>query len=112
MVRAPSKTGAWTLEGLAAVTAVTTRTSKYVLVEVSAPPANQELEILRDAGIHGLALDVGSTSRDSMAELKQALQDMPRPQPDRRDRRAALLPGSAFPRGDAPPHEDPDEHDE
>ena len=112
MVRAPGKTGAWTLEELAAVTAVTTRTSKYVLVEVSAPPANQELEILRDAGIHGLALDVGATSQDGLAELKQALQDMPRPQPDRRERRAALLPGSAFPRGDTPSHADPDEHDE
>ena len=112
MVRAPGKTGAWSLGELAAITAVTTRTSKYVLVEVSAPPANNELEILRDAGIQGLALDVGTTSQAALAELKQALQDMPRPQPDRRDRRAALLPGSAFPRGDAPPHEDPDEHDE
>jgi hypothetical protein len=112
MVRAPGKTGAWTLGELATVTAVTTRTSKYVLVEVSASPEKKELEILRDAGIHGLALDVGATSQAGLAELKQALQDMPRPQPNRRDRRVALLPGSAFPQGGAPSHEDPDEEDD
>ncbi len=112
MVRLPGKTGAWTLGELANVTAITTRTSKYVLVEVWSSPENKELEILRDAGIHGLVLDVGATSQAGLTELKQALQDMPRPQPGRGDRRAALLPGSAFPRGDTPSHADPDEHDE
>ena len=112
MVRVPGKTGAWTLGELATVTAVTTRTSKYVLVEVSAPPEKQELEMLRDAGIHGLALDVGAVSQASLSDLKQALQDMPRPQPNRRDRRVALLPASAFPQGDMPSHADPDEEED
>ena len=112
MVRVPGTTGAWTLGELAGVTAITTRTSKYVLVEVSAPPEKKELEILRDAGIHGLALDVGAVSQADLSEFKQALQDMPRPQPGRRDRRVALLPGSAFPQGDTPSHADPDEEDD
>jgi hypothetical protein len=112
MVRVPGKTGAWTLGELATVTAVTTRTSKYVLVEVSAPPEKQELEMLRDAGIHGLALDVGAVSQANLSDLKQALQDMPRPQPNRRDRHVALLPASAFPQGDMPSHADPDEEED
>jgi len=89
-------TAPWTLGDLAAVIAVSRRVSKYVLLEVSQPPGAAELVALRDAGVHGLVVDVASAPSGSLAGLKAALLSMPRRRPGKRERTIASLPGSVF----------------
>jgi hypothetical protein len=95
-------TAPWTLGDLAAVTAVSRRVSKYILLEVSQPPGAAELVALRDAGVHGLVVDVASAPSGSLAGLKAALLNMPRRRPVRRERAAASLPDSVFPTVEPP----------
>jgi hypothetical protein len=101
-------TAPWTLGDLAAVTAVSRRVSKYILLEVSQPPGAAELVALRDAGVHCLVVDVASAPSGSLAGLKAALLNMPRRRPIRRERAAALLPGSVFPAVEPPRREEPE----
>lgn len=101
-------TSAWTLGDLAAVTAVSRRVSKYILLEVSRPPGAAELVALRDAGVNGLVVDVASAPSGSLAGLKAALLDMPRRRPGKRERATALLPGSAFSNVEPPSREEPE----
>lgn len=101
-------TGPWTLEDLAAVAAVSRRVSKYVLLEVSRPPGAAELVALRDAGVHGLVIDLAPAPSGSLTDLKASLLNMPRRRPARRERAAALLPGSAFTSVEPPSHEEPE----
>ena len=112
LISVPDPTGSWTLGDLTAITAISSRVGKYILVEVSRPPEKKELEALRNAGVHGLVLDVSAVSSEGLADLKTALQDMPRPQPGRRDRSTALLPASTFPRGQTPSEVEEDDDDE
>ena len=105
---------AWTLKDLATLGAISRRVDKYVLVEVSQPPGKKDLEALRDMGVQGLVLNVGSVSAESLAELKQALLDMPRPRSNRRERERVMLPGSVYGLSDSPEpeHEEEEEDDE
>ena len=114
LINGPASSSQWTLEDLATVAGVTRRVNKYVIVETSQLPGAKELEALRDAGVNGLAVDVAIVPAEKLAELKTALQDMPRQRPNRRDRTMAIVPGSAFPSGSSPePREpEPDEDDE
>lgn len=105
-------TAPWTLGDLAAVTAVSRRVSKYILLEVSQPPGAAELVALRDAGVHGLVVDVASAPSGSMAGLKAALLNLPRRRPARRERAAALLPGPVFSTVEPPGHEEPEPDDD
>jgi hypothetical protein len=100
-------TAPWTLGDLAAVTAVSRRVSKYILLEVSQPPGAAELVALRDAGVHGLVVDVAPAPSGSLADLKAALLVMPRRRPGRRERAIASLPGSVFSSAEPPSHEEP-----
>ena len=86
----------WTLRNLATIGAVSGRVNKYILVEVSDPPSPKELEALRNAGVHGLVLDVGAVSPKALAGLKTGLLDLPRQQPARRERPIATLSGTAY----------------
>ena len=104
----PNVTAPWTLADLAAVTAVSRRVSKYILLEVSQPPGAAELVALRDAGVHGLVVDVASTPSGSLTDLKAALLVMPRRRPGRRERAIASLPGSVFSSVEPPSHEEPE----
>jgi hypothetical protein len=104
----PNVTAPWTLGDLAAVTAVSRRVSKYILLEVSQPPGADELVALRDAGVHGLVVDVASAPSGSLAGLKAALLVMPRRRPGRRERTIASLPGSVFSSVDSPSHAEPE----
>jgi hypothetical protein len=101
-------TAPWTLRDLAAVAAVSRRVSKYILLEVSQPPGAAELVALRDAGVHGLVVDVASAPSGSLAVLKAALLVMPRRRLGRRERAIASLPGSVFPTVEPPTHAEPE----
>ncbi len=92
----------WTLQDLAAVAKISRRVSQYILVEVSQPPSQKELEALRNVGVHGLVVDVAGMKAKELASLKEALQEMPRQKSERRDRPAAVVPTSAFPGGFSP----------
>ncbi len=96
----------WTLQELASISKISRRVSQYILVEVSQPPGPKELEALRNVGTHGLVVDTAAVSAKQLAELKTALQEMPRQRSERRDRAAAVLPTSAFPGGFAPEQEE------
>ena len=84
------------LKDLATLGAISRRVDKYILVEVAQPPSQKDLEALRDMGVQGLVVDVGSVPSDKLSDLKQSLLDMPRPKSNRRDRATAILPGSAY----------------
>ena len=98
--------GSWTLQDLAAIGKISRRVSQYILVEVSQAPSAKELEALRKVGVHGLVVDAAAVKPKKLAELKAALQEMPRQRSDRRDRPAAVVPTSAFPGGFSPEQEE------
>jgi hypothetical protein len=104
--------GAWTLQDLATVGAISRRVDKYTLVEVSQPPGKKDLEALRDIGVNGLMIDVGSVSAKDLKDLKTALLEMPRPRSGRRERSRAILPGSVYSSGPAPRREDEEEEED
>ena len=114
LINGPASSSQWSLEDLVAVARVTRRVNKYVIVETSQLPGAKELEALRDAGVNGLAVDVGNVPAEKLSELRKAQEDMPRHRPNRRDRTMAIVPRSAFPSGsDSEPQEpEPDEDDE
>ena len=96
----------WTLQDLAAIGNISRRVSQYILVEVSQAPSSKELEALRKVGVHGLAVDAAAVKPKKLAELKAALQEMPRQRSERRDRPVAVVPTSAFPGGFSPEQEE------
>ena len=103
----------WSLLDLAAIGKVSSRVDKYILVEVSQPPGPKELEALRNIGVHGLVIDVAAVETKRLAELKTAMQDMPRRRSGRKERVTAVVPSSAFPGGFSPEREEPEpEEDE
>ena len=81
--------GGWTLANIATVAAVSRRVDKYVLLHLSQPPDKTDLEAIRNAGVQGLAIDVGAAPLDSLQELKTDLLEMPRQRPRQRGREAA-----------------------
>ena len=107
-----SQSATWTLGDLTNITAISSRVNKYILVSINEPPGAKDLEVLRDAGVQGLVVDAGSVSMESLSKLKSDLQEMPRPQPGRKGRTAALLPGSVFAVDRTPAPEEPDEDDD
>ena len=112
LIDVTSQSGTWTLGDLANITAISSRVNKYILVSISEPPGAKDLKVLRDAGVHGLVVDAGSVSMDSLSKMKSDLQEMPRPQPGRKGRTAAVLPSSVFAVDQAPAPEEPDEDDD
>lgn len=113
LIKGPDSSSQWSLEDLVTVAGVTRRVDKYVIVETSQLPGAKELEALRDAGVNGLAVDVASVPGEKLAELKTALENMPRQRPGRKDRSMAILPRSAFPSGSSQTQEpEPDEEEE
>ncbi len=103
--------GPWTLQDLVTVGSISRRTDKYVLVQVSAIPAKDDLVALRDMGASGLILDLASVSAEALDGLKTALLDMPRPR-RRRDRARATVPAAGFSSAPAPSREDDDDDDD
>jgi len=97
--------GSWTLQDLVVLGSLTRRTDKYVLVQVSAIPAGEDLPGLRDMGASGLILDLAGVSVDDLAGLRTALLEMPRPR-RRRDRSRATAPAAGFAFAPAPSRED------
>ena len=112
LIDVTSQSGTWTLGDLTNITAISSRVNKYILVSISQPPGAKDLEVLRDAGVHGLVVDAGSVSTENLSKLKSDLQDMPRPQPGRKSRNAAVLPSSVFAVDRTPAPEEPDEDDD
>jgi len=112
LIDVTSQSGTWTLGDLTNITAISSRVNKYILVSISEPPGAKDLKVLRDAGVHGLVVDAGSVSMDSLSKLKSDLQEMPRPQPGRKGRTAAVLPSSVFAVDRAPAPEEPEEEDD
>jgi hypothetical protein len=110
----PALSSPLTLEDLAGIARISRRVDKFVVLETSQTLSPKELEILRNTGVNGLAVDPALVSSESLEELKAALLDMPRERPNRRERNLALLPRSAFPSGSGggPTEPDPDEDDD
>lgn len=95
LVSVPAPSTPWTLQDLANVARVGRRVDKYVLVETLQIPGPKELEAIRNTGVNGLVVDVGSVASQSLSELKKALLNMPRQRPRTRERSMALLPSTA-----------------
>ncbi len=104
-------TGPWTLQDLVTVGSISRRTDKYVLVQVSAIPAKDDLAAVRDMGASGIILDLSGVSPEDLAGLKAALLEMPRPR-RRRDRARATVPSSGFASAPTPSREDDDDDDD
>ena len=103
--------GPWTLQDLVTVGSLSRRTDKYVLVQISAIPASEDLAALRDMGASGLILDLARVKAGDLAGLKTALLEMPRPR-RRRDRSRANVPTAGFAYSAAPSREDDDGGDD
>lgn len=114
LVNMSTVSGPWMLHDLMAVGSISRRASKYILVAVAQPPGKKDLEALRDLGVRGLVLDVGVATPEALTELKAALLEMPRRRPQRKERTAALLPGSVYaaPQAAAPHHEEEEEEED
>ncbi|MDE2938672.1 MAG: hypothetical protein OXR67_07095 [Chloroflexota bacterium] len=104
-------TGPWTLQDLVTVGSISRRTDKYVLVQVSAIPAKDDLTAVRDMGASGIILDLSGVSPEDLAGLKTALLEMPRPR-RRRDRARATVPSAGFASAPTPSREDDDDDDD
>jgi hypothetical protein len=102
---------AWTLQDLVSVARVSGRVGKNLLAEITEAPDGETLEVLRNAGIIGLVLDV-SAGEEAINGLKEALLNMPRPGADQRGTRSnAILPGAVYSAGRPAQQEEPDEDD-
>jgi len=113
LVNMTAVSGPWTLQDLMAVGNISRRASKYLLLAVSQPPGKKDLEALRDLGVCGLVLDVAEATPEALKGLKADLLDMPRRRPQRKERTAALLPGSVYGGAQAAPaHEEEEEEEE
>lgn len=99
----------WNLVDLASIAAVSRRVEKYILVEVANAPSDKDLEALRNAGVHGLVLDVAEVATEAMENLKSDALKMPRQRPAGRGRAVATIPSSVFPSGAGPEREDEDD---
>ena len=111
MVDLPGNPADWKLQDLAAIARVSGRVGKHLLAEVSGPPNPGALEALRNAGVVGLvvSLSLGDTA---IADLKDALLNMPRPGSNRRARTTPILPGSVYAARRPAPADDPDDDDD
>ena len=104
--------GPWELASLASVASISRRVDKYILVEVSSAPSASGLEALRNAGVHGLVLDVAAVGADDLEKLKSATLEMPRRGSKGRSRASAIVPFSVFPSGAGPRREEEEEEDD
>ncbi len=104
--------GPWELANLAPVASISRRVDKYILVEVANAPSDKDLQALRNAGVHGLVLDVAAVGSDTLEKLKAAALQMPRQRPTGRGRATATVPSSVFPSGATPQREEEPEEDE
>ena len=112
VLRVPGLGDSWNLEDLASVAMVSRRVDKFVLVEVSKAPKAKDLEVLRDAGVDGLVVDVEAVGAEGLAELKKASLDMPRQRSNRRGGVTPIIPSSVFPSGADPEPDEEDDDDE
>ena len=101
----------WTLDDLTVVARISGRLGKYLLAEITEPPAADDLKVLRNAGIDGLVLDV-SAGKDTLNSLKKSLMDMPKPGPERSGKSSAILPGASYSSPREEPAPEPDEDDD
>jgi hypothetical protein len=101
-----------TLRDLATFGLICRRSDQYILLEVSKPPGKKDLEALRDIGVHGLVVDVGSVDPDGINTLKTDLLDLPKPNYRRREKFRAILPGSVYSSGAAEPEYEEEEEEE
>ena len=106
------ETDGLTLRDLATFGLICRRSDQYILLEISKPPGKKDLEALRDIGVHGLVVDVGSVGSDGISALKTDLLDMPKPNFRRRERVRAILPGSVYSSGAAEPEYEEEEEEE
>ena len=98
--------GPWTLADLVHVGKISRRVEEYVLVEVTAAPASKDLEALRNMGVSGLIVEPSTLRGSTLADLKAALLDMPRPRSRRRSQLRATAPGPGFAPASPPTRED------
>ena len=101
----------WTLDDLAKVARISGRLNKYLLAEITEPPAADDLKVLRTAGIDGLVLDV-SAGKEVLESLKKSLMDMPKPGSEKSGKSSAILPGMAYSSQREEQAPEPDEDDD
>ena len=104
--------GPWGLAQVASVAAISRRVDKYILVEVSGTPSDKDLEVLRNAGVDGLVLDVAAVGADALEKLKSAALALPKQRSSGRGRNSAIVPSSVFPSSSAPEPEEEDDDDD
>ncbi len=104
--------GPWSLKDLVTVGALTRRTDKHVLVQLSAIPGKGDLEALRDMGVAGIIVEVNTGNSGDLASLKADLLSLPRPRSRRRERMRATVPGSGFTPSRQPDHDDDGDDDD
>ena len=98
-----------TLQHLMSVGEVRGNISKYLLLEVSPELSIKELEGLRDMGVDGLVLDMGTTSEEALSKLRTAVMELPKKRPPREEKSTAILPqSSSAPSEVQPPDEEED----
>ena len=104
--------GPWGLTDLAAVAVISRRVDKYILVEVANAPSDKDLEVLRNAGVDGLVLDVAIVDQNALEKLKAAALAMPRQRSSGRGRAGAIVPSSVVPSTASPRREEEEEEDD
>ena len=98
-----------TLQNLLSVGVVRGNISKHLLLEVPPELSIKELEGLRDMGVDGLVLDMGTTSEEALGKLRTAVMELPKQRPPREEKSSAILPQSfSVPSGGEPPDEEED----
>ena len=78
LLQLPDTTFPLTLHHLMLISVVRGMTFKYLLLERPSLPTTRELELLRDAGVDGLVVDVAATTIQELSQFRQQLQDLPK----------------------------------
>ena len=112
VLNVPGLGDTWLLPDLASIAMVGRRVDKFILVEVSKAPTAKDLEALRNAGVHGLVVDLDAMDAEAVSDLKTACMNMPRKRPERRGGVTAILPSSVFPSASDPEPQEDDEDEE
>ncbi|MBI2872471.1 MAG: hypothetical protein HYY00_04685 [Chloroflexi bacterium] len=110
LVRLPEKASPMNLRHLLDIGVVRSMTSKYLLLEHPCLPNSKEVELLRDAGVDGVVVDVSSATAEELDQFRRRLMDLPQKK-QKAERSVATLPAT-YSRMGTPRREDEEEEEE